>query len=451
MYSSEFQKKMLKIEDDEKPLTEIHYGDKKIKVYEIPRKNENGEYEEIDFGILARVEGAYGTYEIPEDYSELFDDIQMNYHGNCESYINQSMNSIAKTEEDGLIFLYTDCNNLLMASPWDIGSVEANAKFNALNANEYVVSLPICFAAPDRLADTTRHLHNELVSERYSFDKQEQKIKRRKPDLIGIQKEKMDLDVASKLMSGGYSEHLAAAADLDIPILIINREALAIQEVNRIKQDLSKLKKYDSGEVHTEESFESIMENIITRFENNAVGVQFHKSKQGRFDNVARKKLLSSIIGIIEKGDILEVEKRYSSLHKILKGEIVKQYTDIQDYDGSSRYEDIDEYEFDKSKIKVARDETEHFKQLKAMEKAIPGIIKREKRQNYLIRTKESTLKLKQIARNRKERELLSLQQEDKELDSVIEMAKHVMRNNNEKNNDEQSNNDFHKDNEQNL
>ena len=437
MYSEEFQKKLLKFGDEEKAVAKISYNGKEIKVYEIPRKNENGEYEEIDFGLLARVEGAYGSYERPENYQDLFNNIEIDYHGNCESYINQSMNSIARTDEDGLIFFYTESNDLLMASPWDIGSVEANGKFNTANADEYDLVHPICFTTPDRMADTTRHLHDELVSERYSFDDKDKKVKRRTPNLIGIEKETNDLDIILKLEKGEFYEHLKAASDLDIPILIINREALAVQEMNRIKTDLLLLKKYDSGEIKTDKSFEDIMNNIITRFENNAVGVQFHESKQKLFNNETRKKIINTIINVIRDGSGFEMEKRYNSLRLILQNEVEKQYTNPKDYDGTEEFDGyIPDDAYGNTRVKVVRD-NENFKELKELEGKIPGVKRKKVRKNYLSETKKSTLKLKQIARYRKEMELLELQHEAEELDEVMSRAKLVHEKNAEKLNEQ--------------
>lgn len=92
--------------------------------------------------------------------------------------------------------------------------------------------------------------------------------------------------------------------------------------MNRIKNDLLLLKKYDSGEIKTDKSFEDIMNNIVTRFENNAVGVQFHESKQKLFSNETRKKIIDTIINVIRDGSGFEMEKRYNSLRLILQNEV---------------------------------------------------------------------------------------------------------------------------------
>lgn len=64
--------------------------------------------------------------------------------------------------------------------------------------------------------------------------------------------------------------------------------------------------------------------------------------------------------------------------------------------------------------------------------------MKRKKvRKNYLSETKKSTLKLKQIARYRKEMELLELQHEAEELDEVMSRAKLVHEKNAEKLNEQ--------------
>lgn len=407
-YAKDFESKMLKIKSNEEPSFEADYNGKKIKIYEIPRKNDNGEYEEIDFGIFARIEGAYvEDYEKPSNYLEYLSGIDMSYHGNCESYINQSMNSTARTNDESLMFLYNECDDILLSAPWDIISSEANGKFNTANVKSYEIGHPICFMPPDKLIDTTRHLHNEFVFERYSFDKETRGIKRRLPNFVGIDKEKADLDIQALISEGIYSEQLKACGDLDIPLLIINREALTIQEKNRIEKDLTILKEYDSKGNEDGRNYEEILRDILNRFENNSVGHQFHKSKEKYFNNEERKRLLKQVIDTIKKGDGFEVSKRFQALEIILDEEIQKQYSTKDTL--------------------VSKDE--HFalysQLLEKLKRDYPPMLK--PRGNIIQDVKKDIVDIQEAERVIKEKRLIQLQHEDSELDKVIVMAEKVL------------------------
>lgn len=411
LYTKKYQEKMFNLGEEYRLPTEIEYKDKKIKVYEIPRKNENGEYEEIDFGLFARIEGAYGDFESPKSYKEYFEKVEMNYHGNCESYINQSMNSFARTSEDGLIFFYNDCGTILLSAPWDIVSSESNKRFNTSSDNEYDIRKPLCFTTPDRMANTTRHLHNEFVFERYNYNAEKMEIIRRTPNIVGIQQEDATIDITKKISTGSYEEQLKAAYDLDIPILIINRDALAMQEFNRIKRDLKLLENYDSTDIKDKKSYEEILREIITRFENNAVGYKFHSSKQNRFSDDIRKQLIESITQIIKSGDKLEIDNRFSYLHRILREEIGKQYVSPNQFKSLNEILESMDTEYDDSRIEVSNDD-EHFNELKKLDRIVPGSIKFSRSTSYIQAVKGNIQKLKEINKVLQESELLEEQQE---------------------------------------
>ena len=410
LYMEKYKEKMINLGEEYKLPNEIEYKDKKIKVYEIPRKNANGEYEEIDFGMFVRVEGAYGKFETPKSYKEYFEKVEINYHGNCESYINQSMNSFAKTSEDGLIFFYTDCGAILLSAPWDIISFESNNRFNSSRENKTAIRRPLCLTTPDRMADTTRHLHNEFVFERYDYDVEKIKVKRRTPSIVGIQKEEDSMDITKKINEGVYEEQLKAAYDLDIPLLIINRDALAMQEFNRIKRDLKLLENYDNADAKKEKTFEEIMHEIIVRFENNAVGCEYHKSKQERFNSEARKQLIESIVYIIKKGDKLQIDNRFSYLHRILLEEINKQYVDPNQFKSLNEILSGMDYEYEDRRIVITDDE--HFEELRKLDRIVPGNIKHFGNLSYIQTVKANIQKLKELNKALQESELLEEQQE---------------------------------------
>ncbi len=378
MYTKEFQNSMLKIDENVEPDLTVPYGGKEIKVYEIPRKNETGEYEEIDFGLFARVEGAYAyEYRKPVDYAEHFSQKDVTYHGNCESFINQSMTSVARQKEKNVLFFYDDCETIHLCAPWDLNTYESNFALDPANVGGYYDS---CFMIPDRFIDNTRHLHNEFVSEKYKFDNE--KIEMRKPKVVGNFKDELDSKVSLKDHIEQYEEGLKAAYDLDLPILVINREALAIQEQNRIQRELESLRNYDKNT--QESSYEKILSNIINRIENNRVGSKFVEAKSKMFSNENRENVINEIVEIIDKVEEPERSNRYRTFIDVLLEEDEKPESD-------SRF-----YSVTAGGIHEKITEKEKYK---------PQEI------NPITQVKQDTMHMREIYREQKEKELIELQE----------------------------------------
>ena len=330
VFERKFEEKMLTEDKLGEPDEVINYKGKQIRVYEIPRKNAEGEYEDINFGIFARVEGSYSGIRFKG--AKHFSEKNMNYHGNCESYINQSMTSVARIFfDDDIMFLSNDCKGMTNIAPWDLVSAGNNSSFDPISAsnNVYTSSLPTCFCPPDIFANNTRTLHNEVDFERYYLDEETNEVSRRKPKFVGIMKDEIDIDICRLLQENDeslYHNSLQAAADLNLPILIINREALAMLEKRRIDINLERLKKFDLNPNEKEEDFEKLIKDTIVRFEDNIIGSEFCKGKEKYFNDKTRKEMLEQIFDAIKFGNGFDKNRRYLIFQEVLNEEIDRQF-----------------------------------------------------------------------------------------------------------------------------
>ncbi len=298
---------------------------RKVKVYEIdPEK---------PFCMLARVDGAYGYYEEPYDYShnKFYD---LSYHGNCKSFITNDLLAIARWDNySGPIFGYTSqqSNELLMMAPWDIASCNANRSLAPQRAKWDLSERGIQYRLPKYLKNHTRHNHNEVVCDRLIFDKTKKEFKADKPNYViyikdfdentiiedeewyniskkyGIKRntslnkrfdelraysEKSGIPLEELIYDDKYRQSVKAAAQYNIPLLIIDRQKIIENEHRKMNNAIEEFKKENDPQ-----RLAVLIPNLITRFENNAVSTRFssEKIKKTMFNEDQRHNLFNII------------------------------------------------------------------------------------------------------------------------------------------------------------
>ena len=167
------------------------------------------------------------------------------------------------------------------------GSV--NQKFNTYKNDMHYCS----YMPPQGIIDNTRHTHNELVEDKICLSK-DGKIEYRKPDYAVYiidepiqERENEDGSPKSEYIqklrnSESYQETKKMAAQLGIPIVVIDRERMAIREETRITA-MKKILEGKSLDEKEQEFYEEyidmpkpkLVKEIITKFENNANGLRF--------------------------------------------------------------------------------------------------------------------------------------------------------------------------------
>ena len=164
-----------------------------------------------------------------------------------------------------------------------------NQKFNTYKNDMHYCS----YMPPQGITDNTRHTHNELVEDKICLSK-DGKIEYRKPDYAVYiidepiqERENEDgspkREYIQKLRnSESYQETKKMAAQLGIPIVVIDRERMAIREETRITamKKILEGKPLDEKEQEFYEEYidmpkPKLVKEIITKFENNANGLRF--------------------------------------------------------------------------------------------------------------------------------------------------------------------------------
>ena len=285
-----------------------------IDVYEI--KN--------DFNLNVRVEGAFRNFKEPDDFNQYYENSDIDNHGNCESYIGNDSICIACFEKNDLIvgYNYIYNNSLTSCGTSDLGS--ENTDFSIYNEKSD-------FRIPEEMKNNTRCSYNEMVKERLIIDKDGNVVKSKPNYVIWIEE-----DPKTEREMSGWKEQREkdekwimtkkAAAQLGVPIVVIDREHFAERETEKI--DL--IKKLIKGEDIIEEKYKEyldqykdlskaeLIEQLIIKFENNRTGLQYNeKINQTYFTQKQLEGIMNEVCEVIENMPSNEKKECYNSLRNI--------------------------------------------------------------------------------------------------------------------------------------
>lgn len=261
------------IEEQALELYEEMYRDA-LKVQEVQLESVQYQGREVpvtevvgDFKAFIRVEGAYSMWEEPEDFSTYFDDVDPYGNGNCKSFV--ANNLLARARPKGPTFGFNQCkeNSFLLMAPWDIASNRANYSFSTSSAN-WDYKKGVQFRTPENMIDATRDNHNEVVTQKWFWNEQEQRLERDKPDFVIYMKTSLNPEEDPQ-----YKMSIKAAAQLGIPMKIIDFEKNIQREQQRVIKYLQVLE----GKIpnDTKMTDEQLIRMIILDTENNRVAMRF--------------------------------------------------------------------------------------------------------------------------------------------------------------------------------
>ena len=305
------------LEYDEEKREDVEYNGQKVAVSEIVG----------DFKFFIRVEGAYSDWEEPEDFSKYFDEIDPYGNGNCKSFI--ANNLFARARPKGPTFGYDKVinNSLLIMAPWDIISNDANYSFSTSSV-KWNFNKGIQFRIPDKMVDTTRDNHNETVSKKWFWNEDLKKLERDKPNFVLYVKTKSDLNIEEDPQ---YKMSIKAAAQLKIPLKIIDMQRNIEREQNKIENYLKAL----THENKTKMTEEEIIRKVIVDLENNRTAMRFadNELKQIYFTDEMREKVYDTICNIILEYRNTNPNKANNlqlCFEKAISDEIKKAYTNAE-------------------------------------------------------------------------------------------------------------------------
>lgn len=266
---------------------------------------ENGQ----DFSIMITSLGAYSNHEEPDDYYSNWNVDLINSHGFCCSYLTNDNLGTARICHACLGFTDFDPEALLLSAPYDIGSSEANRKFNTSREKDTQ------FCTPRGMVDNTRHTHNEVVWERRNLSLQEE-FKKKPSYVVFFCKDFNNLDNEEALI---YNSTIKAAIQLGkkeqpLPVIVIERTKIAAQQKNNLNNLLGELMtNYKPG----------IAKEIITKFISNRVANTYCEEVQKNYfnDNYQMWLIQSihlKIIDLINNGNLEEGKALYQEVHEAI-------------------------------------------------------------------------------------------------------------------------------------
>ena len=336
------------------PLDEKNKKDKNSEkaIYYINKEDGTKEKCEIDvytvqddFNMSVRVEGAYAKFEEPSDFKEYYNLPNLLCHGNCQSYIGNDLIATARNT-GGIMVAYASIgkNNLTALAPYDISS--KNRGFSIFNERSE-------YRLPKNEKDNTRHTHNEMVQERLIIDKDGNVSKLQPSYIVWIEE-----DTKEERSKANWKEKREndkkwimtkkAAAQLEVPIVVIDREYFMERETEKINL----MKKLIINENVSDSNFldefkhltkPELVKEIITKFENNATGLQFsNKLKDKFFTQEQMEHLMADIENAIENMQDEEKKECIAALANIAEKE-------------SRETENDDKKDFYENELKVQR------------------------------------------------------------------------------------------------
>lgn len=309
MYAQMYKETLYEPKKEDK-IEETEYEGNKIEVYEVKG----------DFNMFVRAEGACNGYEEPEDFSERLGNPSTRYHGNCKSFIGQDSISIANS--NGVKFGYSNCEKgtLLMASPWDIMSNGANAKFSTAS-EKWDVNCGIQVRLPKEMINNTRHGYNEFDFEKLMFNEENQEFEGDKPQYIVYVKEpNLEREKDDK-----WRVSTKAAKQMKLPIVMIDREECVKKEWEKVVELQNILLGRTENKDNISES--DLIESMVLKFENNVNsirGSEILASKYFTFEQ--RNTMATNIVKYIKSLENVDFDKYQQLFNKYR--EVIQNETD---------------------------------------------------------------------------------------------------------------------------
>lgn len=283
-----------------------------------------------NFKMLVTAIGSYQKeFKNQENYSAYWNSPYIMSHSNSCSLISNNNLAMAPIKNIVLGFNNMNSNMLLLCNSYDMNTTDISKNFDISTSENK------CFMTAENLIKNTRNEYNELVYERRDLDEYPIHYKKNPSyivffedyenidDLIKNEKKENERNILleNKLIKKmQWDESLKAAKDFNIPIVKINKEKCAKNELNKILNNLDKYKNtFDS----------QLIENIIIEFENNRIGnsdkLVFIRNKY--FSKDIMHNILSEIYETIYSIDnIVEKNRHLDVLNNIVIDESKRYY-----------------------------------------------------------------------------------------------------------------------------
>ena len=235
--------------------------------------------------------GAYTNMEEPDDYYASWNVNTISSHGLCCSYVGESNLGTARVKYCCLGFTDFENGSLQLSGPYDLCSYSPTDSYQ-------VTSLyPCMYLLPDDIQYYTRHTHNETVWERRNITENIQFKKQ--PSYIVYFVDNFEDRLSDPEAMKQWESTKKAAKDFSreidgetrpLPIMVVEREKIAINQKKQIDEDLDKFK-------HSLDP--NLIESIIVRYESNYAGYREYHPHISEKYFPQHEKLSDSVVGVI--------------------------------------------------------------------------------------------------------------------------------------------------------
>ena len=306
-------------------IQNISYNGKSIPVYEAYG----------DFMILIR-----GEQNVSKE--NFWNSAQMQVKGLCQSTIAQDYIRPVNYSRDDVCFIGSISladGELRMASTTNIKSRGANVALSNLGIKSDYGN-GVVFRTPREQINNSRGIHNETDTSRNFFNSETGIYERKLPDYIVYIQDTNDTDV---VQDPRFKTAQFVASQIGIPILVIPREKCAQREQIKIQELTDKLlgcKERSDGETD-----ESIIKELVVKFNNNREGILASQGLRGKyFTEEEHIELVGTINARLSQLMLID-PKQYESLAntvgEIYKEEIAKYYAFSYDREDGKKELDI--------------------------------------------------------------------------------------------------------------
>lgn len=221
----------------------------------------------VDFKIILTSVGAYQPeLETQSNYFEYWNQKSIRSHGNCCSLVANNNLTTASIKNICLGFSNFPNGSLLLSGIYDLNSTPTSRQ---INSQDHWTT----FMSANDLIDSTRSDYNELVFERRDLSEDKANFKKN-PDYIVFfeefdkeynldevdEKTKILLQEQQKI----YMNSIQAAKDFNVPLVKINREKCAKNEISKIENMINE---------YTITKDSALINRIIIEYENNRTGL----------------------------------------------------------------------------------------------------------------------------------------------------------------------------------
>ena len=306
VYTDAFNKSFTKPKAEDKAITNIP-DEEKFEIFYAAGKDGKKKTRLMITSI-----GAYTGMTEPDDYYASWNVAKIASHSCCCSYVGEKNLGTAEVKYCCLGFTDYEQGTLQLSAPYDLCSASV--------PDQYTVSATYSsmYLMPDDILDYTRHTHNETVWERRKITAGES-LSKKQPSYIvyfvdNFEDRLTDDEAKRQWESVKKAAENFASNGIPLPIMVIEREKIAINQVENIEAMLNQYRQTLNS---------SLINQIINDYESNYAGNRgFHpKISEKYFPQYTKlaDSVVGKIIAIIEELSITNPKEAITHLIELEK------------------------------------------------------------------------------------------------------------------------------------